>query len=223
MKRESIKDILENGGTVELPFKSSINEWYSNIRIYCLEKNRYVVEPQYQKFSNIDEAVNWFLKESTTSKNVGYVQSRLSRTGVNFESYELDDLELKSMIEKEGKIVDAEFKSMNITVNPFPKKSDAIKEINRLPKEISIDNLVAKISTFENKYITLDPYINLSFIYEYYDNKGNLNEFESSINYNFFNIDLYNERLNRSDIKYKNARISIKVRGSKYISHNLNF
>lgn len=222
MKRESIKDILENGGSIELPFKSSINEWYSNIKIYCLEKNRYVIEPQYQKFSNIDEAVNWFLKEATTSKNVGYVQSRLSRMGVNFESYELDDLGIKSIIEKEGKIVDDEFEKMDIIIRPFPKKSDAIKEINSLPKEISIDNLVEKISTFENRYITLDPYINLSFVYEY-NNNGNLNEFTSSIDYNSFNIDLYRDRFNRSGITYKNIRIVIKVRGSKYISHNLNF
>lgn len=223
MKRESIKDILESGGSVELPFKSSIGEWYSNIKIYCLERGQYVIHPQYQKFSNIDEAVNWFLRESITSKNVGYIQSRLSKMGVDFESYKLDDPNLKSILDKEGRIVDDEFKKMNITINPFPKKVDAIKEINLLTKEISIDNLVEKISAFENKYITLDPYINLSFIYEY-DNNGNLDEFESGINYNSFNIDLYNERLNRSDtIKYKNARISIKVRGSKYISHNLNF
>lgn len=220
MKRESIKDILQNGGSVEVPFKSNIKDWFSSMKIYSLGSNLYIVDPYYQKFSNVDDAVDWFISKGLTSKNVGYVQSRLSNRGIDFES--ISPKETNSIIKEEGKIVDLEFQKIGIILNPFPPQSDAIKEAKEIANGISIDNLSKKLTDFENKYITLDPHLSLSFVYEY-DANGKINKFESNVRHESFNRSVYQEHLSRPDIKYKSIKISIKIGSGEYISHNLNF
>lgn len=55
--RESIKQIVEHGGNVELPKKSkgTLNIWKSDIRL------DYWVN--HKSFSDIDEAINYYIKE----------------------------------------------------------------------------------------------------------------------------------------------------------------
>jgi len=220
MKRESIKDILKHGGSIDVPFKSKINDWSSSMKIYSHRSNLYIVDPHHQKFSNIDEAVDWFISKGLTSKNIGYVQSRLSSRGIDFES--ISPKEANILIKEEGKIVDAEFQKMEIYLDPFPPKSDAIKDAKEIINGISIDNLSKRMADFENKYITLDPYLSLSFVYEY-DANGKSNKFESKVGYETFNRSIYQEHLNRPDIKYKNIKIAIRIGNSESIFHNLNF
>lgn len=44
MNKESIKNVIENNGSIEVPFKIKINEWYGQLKISKLSKNEYVIQ-----------------------------------------------------------------------------------------------------------------------------------------------------------------------------------
>ena len=82
--KEAIKQVLRMGSAVSLPYKAEINQWYGEIKINKIDEF-YIIQPSWIKFYDIDEAVNYFCSEALTSKNVGYIQSRLDDKGYNFE------------------------------------------------------------------------------------------------------------------------------------------
>ena len=84
---------MEKGGTISVPHKSKINEWYGELKISKLGKNEYVIQPYWQKFSDIDDAVNWFMDKGLTSKNKGYIQNRLRDKGLLDDSCDYRDWE----------------------------------------------------------------------------------------------------------------------------------
>ena len=179
--KESIKTILLMGGSMSIPYKTEINEWYGSLRINKLSDGGYVVEPGWENFSDIDDAVNFFLHKGYTSNNVGYIQTRLSEKGIDFErDYDLEnpDSKLKKLFKDEAKLVYQEAKAFNIIVKEIPKIEVAFNEIEEMVLKLSIDNIKDSLLDFENKYKRLDPYISLGFVY---DNDGR--DFTSGVEY----------------------------------------
>lgn len=119
--KQAIKDILKVGGSISFSLKHSIDEWFGSIKIYHVTphwdpdaKPYYYIEPYGKSFFDIDEAVDFFINEAFTSKNVGYVQNRLRDKGVDFEmDFDLENPseELLKLFDEEGKLVDEEFKN----------------------------------------------------------------------------------------------------------------
>jgi hypothetical protein len=197
MDKQSIKNILECDGAIQIPFKSEISDWYTELKISKLNKHEYVVHPHWQKFSDIDEAVNWFLNEGFTSKNVGYIQSRLSKKGIDFESeYDLryPDDDIKKLFDDESKLVDEEAKLLGIVVKPFPKEEDAFIDIEALVKTTTIDKLRDDLLSFERKYMPLDPYLSVSYVYN--SPNGVDGEFRSSVFHESFSKKMHDHYTN---------------------------
>lgn len=117
--RESIKLLLNNGVSIRKSFKYEINDWYGEFELYKVYDRYNNIEKYYsgyEQFDNIDEAIEHFMENCFTSKNKGYIQQRLDKT-IDFEDDDRYDLEnpskeLIEIFEKEGKIVDEEFKLM---------------------------------------------------------------------------------------------------------------
>lgn len=193
MTKEAIKQVVEAGMTIEFPYKSKINDYYSQLRFVNMDTYYRVGEIN---FSDIDEAVNYFLREGFTSKNKGYIQTRLMNKRNDIDEYWLEnpDEELKNLFKEEGKLVDEEAKKLNINVKPFPKVEEAEEWLEKMVKELTVDNFIEKVKEFEKKYMVLDLYISTSFHYEYDDKeKGNDYGYRYSFDYEEFSLDLINE------------------------------
>jgi hypothetical protein len=219
--KAAIIDILQKGGSISIPHKYKINEWYGELKINKLNSGEYVIQPGWQKFSNIEDAANWFLNEGFTSKNYGYIQNRLMERGLVSDG---DDLEkpnqkIKNLFKQEGELVDLEAKEFNIQVKPLPKVEDAINHIEWMFRIITPDNIISTLEEFEKEYMPLDPYINLSRVFEY-ERNGEIGQFRSSQDYKNFTLsDISYHKYN-----YKNSELSIKVRGNEeYFRKELNF
>ena len=113
--RESIANVVKTGGRISVAYKTKINEWYGDLTLYHSDyRKKYVVE-HYQEFENIDAAVDLFMQKAYTSANVGYIQNRLKKKGIDFEAdYDLEkpSKALKKLFADEGKLVDSEFNSL---------------------------------------------------------------------------------------------------------------
>lgn len=116
MKSE-IKKLVELGAIIKMPHKTKINEWFSEISISKVKHSfngriYYIISPFGEQIYDVDIAVNTFIDYSFTSKNIGYIQKRLSLKGVDLEQYDLEtpNQELLKMFEEESKIVDEETK-----------------------------------------------------------------------------------------------------------------
>lgn len=116
--KQAIKDIIQAGGTVSFPMKHSVDAWFGNIKVSPIKlpwgEAYYYVEPFGKNFDNIDDAVNLFINEAFSSKNVGYIQMRLAEKGIDFEDeFDLENPteNLLQLFEEEGKLVDEEFKN----------------------------------------------------------------------------------------------------------------
>lgn len=72
ISKESIINVIENNGTIKIPWKREISEWYSELSIYEYN-NFFYVDPLRMKFVNSEDAANYFLYEGFTSRNAGYV------------------------------------------------------------------------------------------------------------------------------------------------------
>lgn len=113
MNKKAIIDVVELGGTVVFDYKSSIDSWFSEIKIFKIE-NEYIIYPGWKQFSDSESAINYFMDEAFTSKNFGYVQKRLIKKGILNEDdkYENPSTKMKLAFEQEGRLVDEEFKSI---------------------------------------------------------------------------------------------------------------
>jgi hypothetical protein len=121
--RESIKLLLNNGVSFSIAYKSEINDWYSDFKLFKVwdrykKKEIYysMIEGGHKQFDDIDEAVDYFMEMCFSSKNKGLIQERLDKK-IDFENDERYDLEkpseeLTELFEIEGKIVDEEYKLM---------------------------------------------------------------------------------------------------------------
>ncbi len=221
--KESIKNILLAGGSISLPYKTEINEWYGSLRINKLSDGGYVVEPGWENFSDIDDAINFFLHKGYTSNNVGYIQDRLRNKGINFDrDYNLEkpDSKLKKLFKDEAKLVDEESKLLDIKIKEIPKLEVAFNEIDELVLKLNIDNIKDILHDFENKYKRLDPYISLEFVY---DNNGR--EFTSGIKYKNLSKKVYDDyTTNKKELKYKSLSLTFKLRGTdEYKRYRLSF
>ena len=148
--REAIKQIIENGGTIKVPYKREISSWYGEVSIYKIEDFYFI---QNTKFSDIDEAVSYFLNEAYTSKNKGFLQDRIVKKGLldgdDVLSIENPTDELKKIFEEEGRIVDEEAKKFNIKISKFPKESDALDEFIKIVKNFNESTIRNELVQFE--------------------------------------------------------------------------
>lgn len=172
--KDSIKKVIQMGGTISLPYKTEISCWYSEIKIHKYNKS-YIISPNYIEFFDIDDAVNYFCSESMSSKNYGYVQGRLVKKGIIGDQSECDienpDEKLIEIFKEEGKIVDEEFKLMNIEVKPFPTIDEANEDIEKIIAEYTnIDSLKKLLNDFMNKYSMIGARLSFSAKYKYDNN-----------------------------------------------------
>ena len=168
--RESIKKIIQLGASVSLPYKSEISSHFGDVKIYKLD-DEYIIHPHYTRFYNIDDAVGFFCNLAFTSKNFGYTQIRLFDKGLlndsDEHSIENPDRKIKALFKTEGKLIDEEFKLMNIYVKPFPTKKEAYDELKILIESYTdIESLKNLVINFKRKYSMLGVYINISAKYD---------------------------------------------------------
>ena len=204
ISKEAIKEVVSAGLRIQFPFKSEISSWYGEIKLYEMDNFYYSCDV---KFSNLDEAVNHFCTEAFTSKNVGYVQSRLMDRKIVDDGSDLErpKKNLKKLFKDEAKKVDEEAKSLVDT--------------------LTVDNLVEKLSQYEKKYATLSPYLNLGYKY---DVEGSEHGYRSSFDYENFSREDLNEAKTREDLpqhkmKWNSLQISFKVKGDDFYFFYLNF
>ena len=217
--KESIKKILNSGASIKVSYKTEISSWYSDLEIYKVDGD-YYVRPEC--FSDIDEAINYFLDKGYSSKNVGYIQNRLSDKGYNFEEdYDLEkpDKELIKLFKEEGKLVDEEFKLMNVIVKPFPKTKDAVNEFKTIIDEYDVKIFKYKLIEFDKKYKTLNPFITISFKYI----KTNGNDYRCSIGFKDFSESICNKykSLEVKDYQYEHIEVCIKLDKTDYIRYEI--
>ena len=226
MKKESIKEILEFGFELKFPYKSKIDSWYGNISISkCYDY--YNIQPFNVTLYNIDEAIDYFLDKAITSKNKGYIQSRLDKKIDFEEDYDLErpNEELKRIFKDEGKLVDKEAKQFDIKIKPLLKVEDAIVEFKNIIDNFNIESIREYLISYEIKYSILDPSIFVHFVFEPDGTTEVTHEFRSGTD----TKDLTLKRLNyyktheNNGYKFKNVEISLKLRGDEeYYNYELN-
>lgn len=223
--KDSIKNIIQANGKVSVSYKSEIDSWYGEIKIFslfCEDINNYEYSVEggvkRQSFNNIDDAVNYFCYNAYTSKNIGYIQSRLmdsGKLGKDEEEYDFEEPsnELKKIFKEEGTIVDKEAKLNGIEK---PKKQlltteEAKKEIEQLIPEITIDTVSEKLSAFKYKYLNLDPYISVKAVYSILSENR---EYSSSCNIGYWTKENIEKRKLdvgcKNDLKFKTLRVDVK-------------
>jgi hypothetical protein len=226
VSKESFKQLLEAGVTLQFPYKTKISSWYGELKAYKQYDGFYHVD--HTRFSDIDQAVDFFITEAFTSKNVGYIQSRLMNKNLLGE-YDLEKptSKIKNLFQEEGKVVDEESKVWNLRPIVFPKAKDAVSEFNKLVKLLTPENIKSSLGDFEKKYATLDPYISISYKY---DIEGVDHGYRITFEYEDFSIEGLNEAKNRSDLPqhkmtWNCLHISFRVKGDNGNFHffDLNF
>jgi hypothetical protein len=151
--KDSIKELLSKGISMEKSYKSEISSWYSQIKIYEYD-GRYTVN--HTEFYDIDEAVNYFIKKCFSKDNVGYIQQRLFEKGLlrkdDDEILEHPTKEVIELFEEEGKLVDEEFQKMNVVVKPFPTIEDANTDVHKLSEISDLVEFKRSHKELLNKY-----------------------------------------------------------------------
>lgn len=115
-KKQSIKEMLEVGATIKVPFKERIDSWFGDYSIHKSNlgfSGKYYIFPTMKSFENAEEAIDAFCEQVFTSKNIGYIQERLREKGIDFENdYDLErpTKELREIFAEEGNLVDEEYK-----------------------------------------------------------------------------------------------------------------
>lgn len=85
MKRESVKDILLNSGTISISYKESMKSWVGESNIHILRKNEYwdtkiiltvpndVIRGRKEyDISDIDNVIDLYISEVLSEKNLYY-------------------------------------------------------------------------------------------------------------------------------------------------------
>ncbi len=226
ISKESIKQVVSNGITIQFPYKSSISSWYGEVKLYKLDDFYICNCPNHIKFYNVDDAVNHFCNIAFTSKNIGYIQSRLVDKKI-IDKYDEDSIEnpnkdIKKLFKEEGKLIDEESKSLNIIINNFPKSDESIIEFKSIIDSFDVNTIKEQLTQFDRNYSTLNPYISMSYTY---DVEGSDRGFRSMINYGDFSLNRLSEskNYNKSGMTWKCLEITLKVDGdSEYYRYEIN-
>jgi len=82
--KDAIKELLQKGLSVTAPYKKNMADWCTDVKIYAASDGHCNIygERFYEKFDNIDDGVDYFVKTSLSSKNLGYILMRLARKGL---------------------------------------------------------------------------------------------------------------------------------------------
>lgn len=210
ISKSSIIDIIENDGTVKLDFKRKISDWHSTLSIYKY-KNFYHIEGAIRnKFSNIDDAINYFLFETCTSRNAVLVLKRIKIT--DEDNLEKPNKELLKRFKEESKKLDNEIKYLNLKDIEYPSSIDAISEFSHIMTTTDVDTIIKLVDSFEMKYSLLDPYISCSAKYSV-DNQES--DFSCGFDYKHLSNKIETikkETGSKNNIKYKCINFVIKLR-----------
>lgn len=166
--REAIKTIIQKGGIVEVSHKEKISSWYGSMKIQ-MYKGKYLISNQHVTFTDVEVALDYFLDNCFTSKNIGLIQSRLMCKIENFD--ELYDVEhpskkLKQLFKEEGILVDEEAKVYNIQPIPQYTLKEAEKEVREALKNFNIDTFVETFRNIEDKYSLLKLSFNIYAMFD---------------------------------------------------------
>lgn len=167
--KEAIKTLVELGGTYKISYKSDVKDWYGDIKIfkykedYGDELTMYCVDYG-KRFINIDDAVNYFCDLALTSKNVGYVQSRLSYK-MKFDEYDIEDEspDFMEAMKKEAELVDAEAKLIGIEPVVLPTAEEGLAELTKILEIKDQPEFEIQMIEFRKKYLPLDLYIHTNY------------------------------------------------------------
>jgi hypothetical protein len=166
IRKESIAEILNAGGTIKFPYKEKLGDWYGEVYITSFE-NYYSISPGVNVYDQ-DSAINYFLWKVLSEKNAAYIIDRLKLRGITTD---LEDPDEDYIVEfgKEKKIVSDEFKKLGITklkkgtseeIEESLEKMVAKIEPNKFPVSLQND-----LTDFLNLYALNSPYISISFCY----------------------------------------------------------
>lgn len=110
--KEATKLTIEMGYSVSMSYKSAINEWYGEYRLFSLDPmygkpKRYIIEPGWREFTDIDEAVNYYLDKTYTATNIGLLQKRLTKKGLINDDTDLENpsKEIKDLFKQEAELL----------------------------------------------------------------------------------------------------------------------
>src|SRR5574343_209185 len=182
--KESIKLILNSGGTITVPYKRKINDWYGEIKITRMFNDNFccyewVIQHPWKVFYDQDEAINYFCYHAFGPSNYGYLQNRLREQGL-LESYDDRDFEKPSK-----KMINL-FKSEANKSTELLKNNGIVKPLDNLTKEKAIldfENIIANfniinsgydIIDYVKKYSLIEPNVSMYFHYKI-KRKGDVN------------------------------------------------
>jgi hypothetical protein len=114
-RKNAIKILLEAGATIEMPYKTRIDDWYSKVsisKVFTHDNSPIYFIYRGDNFSDINEAVESFLDIAFSPNNIGYVQQRLRLKGHEFEDYELKkpSEDTIRLFAEESKLIEEELK-----------------------------------------------------------------------------------------------------------------
>lgn len=208
--KESIKTSLSLG--IRLSFIGNIDAYKLN--------NHYIVSNV--KFFDLDEAVNYFISRSFSSKNRVYIQNRLVERGIltieeleyyiDSDSDYLDDLMLK-----ESDLVDKEYKLLNINEVLFPSFVDGYNEMEEIVKDLTIDNIGEKLLMFDKKYSVLNPYLSISLCYDNNNSDWDYRIIKKYDDISFESLDSFKEsfKMNGNVYTWKYVKLSLRLDGGE--------
>lgn len=197
--KEAIKTVLNCGGSIKVPYKSDLSSWYGDYTIGMMDGET-VILPGFMKFQNQDRAIDTFLLETMTSKNIGYLHNRImKRTPDLLDEYDLKKptKEIKKIFKDEGKLVDEEFKILNITPEKQLTKKDAIDEIKVICEKANKNTIQKELSDFLEKYAMLSLSISPCALF---DIKAS-HDYMASFEFKYFTADRIDWYTNGGNIK----------------------
>ena len=89
----NIKDILILKGSISLPYKTEMDEWFGDVKLIVYEtfKTYYVVSYyDTKKFEDIDESIEYFKEIALSDKNIGIKQRIWSSLYPNKDPEDID-------------------------------------------------------------------------------------------------------------------------------------
>lgn len=174
---KNFKRLLKRGFEISYPYKTKINDWYGRITLRKVKDNIgncYIIDGDFprKEFYDIDNAIKFYINETLTSKNVGYIQKRLRDSGRLTEDDDLESPspEIMEMFRKEQLEVNKEHAFMMVGKIPHVFESDAEKEFNALTEVNNDSELLGKLHDIVRKYSPLGLYIALVGKYDTPDN-----------------------------------------------------
>lgn len=92
-----MKELIEAGVTLSLPYKEEIDEWFGDIKLTKLKNNKYVMQVQgsWDIYEDVDEAIRIFKEKGFNS--FGYMMSQYNHEHPEFDLDELDESEYPAM------------------------------------------------------------------------------------------------------------------------------